>query len=239
MPGGEGRGPHGCPLGAGHRDLSWGLARGTDQSHPTPPPPSPMLGYRLQGLACGIRWGHKQVNGVNWGASIQTGHMEGGRGTGPPNSESEAGSVATRVRGGPKGREALAYRSPPKRVGIGGEVGVGVLLSQVDQEGGEDQHQEPDVPGGDELLRGQQRVRPPVGPRRRAVRKRDAEPTWQRWGGGGPQNGPERCWEGNKKFPTLRSSQAPFSTPRIRDTLSLLPATARSLKQQGPPRPRP
>lgn len=56
--------------------------------------------------------------------------------------------------------QTLTYRSPPQRVGVGGEVGVGILLGQIDQEGGKDEHQEPDVPGGDQLLRGQKQVRP-------------------------------------------------------------------------------
>lgn len=48
--------------------------------------------------------------------------------------------------------QTLTHRPPPERVGIGGEVRVGILLSQVDEERGEDEHQEPDVPGGDQLL---------------------------------------------------------------------------------------
>lgn len=48
--------------------------------------------------------------------------------------------------------QTLTHRPPPERVGIGGEVRVGILLSQVNEERGEDEHQEPDVPGGDQLL---------------------------------------------------------------------------------------
>lgn len=56
-----------------------------------------------------------------------------------------------RGKGGPA--QTLTHRPPPERVSIGGEVRVGVLLGQVDEERGEDEHQEPDVPGGDQLLR--------------------------------------------------------------------------------------
>lgn len=159
-------------------------------------------------------------------------------GTGPPNPESEA----TRVREGSKGKggltQTLTYRSPPKRVSVGGEVRVGVLLGQIDQEGGEDEHQEPDVPGGDQLLREQQQVRPQVGPRRKGVGKRGAlSPSGRGGEVGGPRMAPERCWEGDKKYPTLCSSQAPFSTPPIREALPLLPESARPLKPQGTPAP--
>jgi hypothetical protein len=57
---------------------------------------------------------------------------------------------ASRGKGSPA--QMLTHRPPPERVGIGGEVRVGILLSQVDQERGKDEHQEPDVPGGDQLL---------------------------------------------------------------------------------------
>lgn len=75
-----------------------------------------------------------------------------------------------REKGGPT--QTLTHRPPPERVSVGGEVGVGVFLGQIDQEGGEDEHQEPDVPGGDQLLQGQLRVRALGGPRRRGRSER-------------------------------------------------------------------
>lgn len=47
-----------------------------------------------------------------------------------------------------------AHRAPPQSVGVGGEVLVEFFLHQIDQEGGEDQHQEADVPGSHQLLEG-------------------------------------------------------------------------------------
>lgn len=81
------------------------------------------------------------------------------------------GKFPGRVPGRRAALQRLTHRPPPERVGVGGEVRVGVLLGQVDQEGGEDEHQEPDVPGGDQLLRGR---------RRGAVRR--AMSAWEMWG---------------------------------------------------------
>lgn len=44
------------------------------------------------------------------------------------------------------------YQPPPQGIGVGLELLVGLLLHGVDQEGGQDEAQEADVPGGDELL---------------------------------------------------------------------------------------
>lgn len=107
----------------------------------------------------------------------------------------------SRARGGPK-EEGLTqtptYRSPPKRVSVGGEVRVGILLGQVDQEGGEDEHQEPNVPGGDQLLWVQQ-PETTGGRRGRGMRK---------WGScahlgevGGSQRPMKGVGEGGKKYP--------------------------------------
>lgn len=46
----------------------------------------------------------------------------------------------------------LAHRAPPQRISIGGKVLVEFFLHQINQERGEDQHQEPDVPGSHQLL---------------------------------------------------------------------------------------
>lgn len=46
----------------------------------------------------------------------------------------------------------LAHRAPPQSISIGGKVLVVFFLHQVNQERGEDQHQEPDVPGSHQLL---------------------------------------------------------------------------------------
>lgn len=46
----------------------------------------------------------------------------------------------------------LAHRAPPERISIGGKVLVEFFLHQINQERGEDQHQEPDVPGSHQLL---------------------------------------------------------------------------------------
>lgn len=44
------------------------------------------------------------------------------------------------------------HRSPPQGIGIGGKVLVEFFLHQINQERGEDEHQEADVPGSHQLL---------------------------------------------------------------------------------------
>lgn len=64
----------------------------------------------------------------------------------------EVSGESPREKGSPA--QTLTHRPPPERVGIRGEVRVGILLGQIDKEGGKDEHQEPNVPGGDQLLPG-------------------------------------------------------------------------------------
>lgn len=45
-----------------------------------------------------------------------------------------------------------AHRSPPQGICIGGKVLVEFFLHQINQEGGEDENQEPDIPGSHQLL---------------------------------------------------------------------------------------
>lgn len=44
------------------------------------------------------------------------------------------------------------HRSPPQGIGIGGKILVEFFLHQINQERGEDEHQETDVPGSHQLL---------------------------------------------------------------------------------------
>lgn len=50
------------------------------------------------------------------------------------------------------GWQQRPYQSPPQSISVGLELLVGLLLHGVDQEGGQDQAQEANVPGRDELL---------------------------------------------------------------------------------------
>lgn len=52
----------------------------------------------------------------------------------------------------PAGNSFLPYQPPPQSIGVGLKLLIGLLLHGVDQEGGQDQAQEADVPGRDELL---------------------------------------------------------------------------------------
>lgn len=45
------------------------------------------------------------------------------------------------------------HRAPPQRVCVGGKLLVELVLHQVDEERGEDEDQEADVPGRHQLLR--------------------------------------------------------------------------------------
>lgn len=65
-------------------------------------------------------------------------------------TDSSTGQVISSVEGS-------TYCSPPEGVSISGKLLVIFLLSQIDQEGGKDQYQEPNVPGCDQLLKHRER----------------------------------------------------------------------------------
>lgn len=73
---------------------------------------------------------------------------KGGGGTGTGNSPYHTTEQVSRGV-----MELVTHRAPPQSVRVGGELCVQLFLHQVDQERGEDEHQEPDVPCGDQLLR--------------------------------------------------------------------------------------
>lgn len=49
-------------------------------------------------------------------------------------------------------RDHVTHRAPPQGVGVRRKVLVELVLHQVDEEGGEDQNQEADVPGRHQFL---------------------------------------------------------------------------------------
>lgn len=149
----ESRGLSGCPQRLVTRTCHRRQVRGID-GFPSSPCWSGGMGTGHKGLRWGTRRGLKRIHWGRVGLSQGVPALAEKTGTGPLNPESGSRWSARedpREKGG--SAQTLTHRPPPERVGVGGEVGVGVLLGQIDQEGGEDEHQEPDVPGGDQLLR--------------------------------------------------------------------------------------